>query len=86
MQIASNTFDRLYGDLATLHSNQFGVLFIGNWQMPGRSATLGEQKKKNSFAQGNVLVCGLSLIPSKRFVSGKSFPVKDLKQKNKPIN
>ena len=46
MQIASNTYDRLYGDLATLHSNQFGVLFIGNWQMPGRRATLGEQKKK----------------------------------------
>ena len=36
MQMASNTYDRLYGDLATLHSNKFGLLFNSNWQMPAR--------------------------------------------------
>ena len=47
MQMASNTYDRLYGDLATLHSNQFGVLFNSNWQMPARKT-----KEKNGGRGG----------------------------------
>lgn len=64
MQMASNTYDRLYADLATLHSNQFGLLFIGNWQMPARRATRGEQNKRKRWrGRGSLhLSCPVSIF------------------------